>query len=367
MRVGTSGWSVDLINRLRRRRYRPWHADFVGKSLRGEIAYTQDCNSILRLLFVTGGCDDKESVHHAFALAAMLVGCGIYTPDKDPFRSDAESETHETSQGIYETAITTHVACELGQALAEAEKLDLPWLMEWGTTVTQTVTVEDQTGLSPGISSVSPLKNTVFAFPAASGGNVTVAQSFSLNVGGTASANALRTETIQYTFKNSDMLWFFKKNRNCLDRIHGVMIDGDLKIREFVYDKALIAHSLNLTPRPPPGVSAQVIPPYNVFTEEITFVASYGASLTPTWHLARFTANASSNLLVGQRTNTNDLVITLGPIKCPALPPPPNLRPSNYVPCPNVGPVVLVDAAMNQHLARVQANAIAVSVTGQAH
>jgi hypothetical protein len=35
--------------------------------------------------------------------------------------------------------------------------------------------------------------------------------------------------------------------------------------------------------------------------------------------------------------------------------------------CPKSGPVVLVDNAMNQHQARVQAAAIAVSVTGQTH
>jgi hypothetical protein len=208
-------------------------------------------------------------------------------------------------------------------------------------------------------------------------------QSFSFNLGGTASANALRTETIQYTFRNIDLLNFYKRNGSCVDDIHGVMIDGNLKIREFIYDKALIAFSSNIQLVPPkdnhavpghavPGHAIYQIPPYNTFTEEITFVASYGANVTPTWHLARFSANTSSNLLLGQRTNTNDLVITLGPVKCPsppgAPPPPPGASPLPPGPqCPEDGPVVLVDTAMNQHQARVQANAIAVSVTGQTH
>jgi hypothetical protein len=35
--------------------------------------------------------------------------------------------------------------------------------------------------------------------------------------------------------------------------------------------------------------------------------------------------------------------------------------------CPKNGPVQLVDAAMNQHQARVSANALATSVAGQTH
>jgi hypothetical protein len=305
-------------------------------------------------------------------ITASVSACGTYTPDKDPFQSDAEADNHVTSQGAYETAVTNHIACEIGEGLDEAAKLGLPWLAKWGTTVTQTITVEDQTGLSPGISTINPFQNGFFPFPAASGGNVTIPQSFSFNLGGTASANSLRTETIQYTFKNDDLLSLYQKNRRCKEALtKGVMIDGNLKVREFIYDKALIAHSSNLQLVPPPGVRAIEIPPFNVFTEEITFIASYGASATPTWHLARLTANASSNLLVTQRTNTNDLVITLGPVKCPAPPPPPRPHGLPALPdaqtCPLKGPVVLTDGAMMQHQARVSANAIAVSVTGQTH
>jgi hypothetical protein len=83
--------------------------------------------------------------------------------------------------------------------------LRLPWLLEdWGTTVTQTITVEDQSGLAPGITPITPLAN----LPA--GSIVTGQPSFSLSFGETASANALRTETIQYTFRNKDILKYYK-------------------------------------------------------------------------------------------------------------------------------------------------------------
>lgn len=123
--------------------------------------------------------------------------------------------------------------------------------------------------------------------------------------------NALRTETIQYTFKNEDAIKFWK----CGNTGSGVLIDGDLKIREFIFDKAQIVAAGNglFDPKLNPKSTTTKMP-YNAWTEEITFVASYGGTATPTWHLARVSANASSNLVVAQRTNTNDLIVTLGPI-----------------------------------------------------
>jgi hypothetical protein len=288
------------------------------------------------------------STFAAFLVAGALAACGTYTPAKDPFTDDAPTAFGTTKQGNYESGIVNHVTCEIAQGLGEASRLNLPWLEKWGTTVTQTITVEDQTGLSPGISTLTPLKNVIFPFP--TGGNVTSPQSFSLNFGITASANALRTETIQYTFRNKDILKYTDP-QTCANGKLGIMIDGDLKIREFIYDKATIA-SLGNASLVGGGPQAWQLPVFNTFTEEITFVAAYGGSFTPTWKLARLSANTSSNLVVTERTNTNDLIITLGP-----------LDPKQ----PKNGPVQLIATAMNQHNARVQAAAIAVSITGQSH
>ncbi len=300
-------------------------------------------------------------VNIAWLLAPVsLLSCGTYTPDKDPFSSDAivqdGPDKGQSRQGQYENDIVIHVLCEIGEGLRLAQGLHISRLTEeWGTTVTQSITVEDQTGLAPGITATTPLANRIFTFP--TGGNVTSPQSFSWSVGGSASANSLRTETIQYTFRNKDIL----KNTNpgCLrDNIKGVMIDGDLKIREFIYDKAQIwlAGNASLVGN---GTSANQLNPFNTFTEEITFVAAYGGSFTPTWKLARISADASSNLIVGERTNTNDLIVTLGPVKTK------NGKPIDY----STGsiPVQLEDYAVNQHQARVQAAAIAVSISGQSH
>jgi hypothetical protein len=281
-----------------------------------------------------------------FGLAVMsaVAACGLYTPDKDPFSSDAPLLPHtDTRQGIYEDAIVQHVTCEISQGLVAAQQLKVPFLSKWGTTVTITITVEDQTGLAPGIS--------LFPFPSL--GNVSTPQPFSLSIGGSASVNALRTETIQFTIKNETLIFTHPCDHPLT--LSGVLIDGDLKIKEFIYDKAFVIHQGN-------GLWENYIP-YNTWTEEITFVSSYGGNVTPTWKLARVSANTSSNLVTALRTNTNDLIITLGPLDaCQQTKPPKG--------CPPVVagfPIQLTSAAMNQHNARVQANAIAVSITGQTH
>jgi hypothetical protein len=295
----------------------------------------------------------------ALLIPSSLLACGTYTPDKDPFSSNAPAGYGgQTRQGQYENDIVIHVLCELGEGLRLVQQLHIPRITDdWGTTVTQSITVEDQTGLAPGITAITPLTNRVFTFP--TGGNVTSPQSFSWSLGGTASANALRTEMIQYTFRNKDILT--NTNPGCIsDNIKGVMIDGDLKIREFIYDKAQIWAAGNAT-LVGSGPSAYQLNPFNTFTEEVTFVAAYGGSFTPTWKLARISANASSNLVLGERTNTNDLIITLGPVKTKDS----KNKPIDYS-RGNV-PVQLEDYAVNQHQARVQAAAIAVAVTGQTH
>jgi hypothetical protein len=294
----------------------------------------------------------------AVVVLVALAACGLYTPDKDPFTSDAPIAPNYkyTRQGSYESGLVDHITCEISQALAQtAKNYSIPWLeKDWGTAVTLTITVEDQTGLSPGISFLKPLNNVLFPFP--TGGTVVSPQSFSFSIGGTASVNALRTETIQYTVRNKDAIGY----ADCGNKGAGVLIDGDLKIREFIYDKAQIIAAGN-------GLWDVKNPPYNAWTEEITFVSAYGGTATPTWKLARISANTSSNLVVAQRTNTNDLIITLGPLdSCQQKPPPHAAQPACPPDAAN-GPLQLTAAAMNQHNARVQANAIATSTAGQMH
>jgi hypothetical protein len=275
-------------------------------------------------------------------VSVNLGGCGLYTPSKDLLRSEKTTEEYpDSDQGNYENRLVNHITCEIAEGLHQAERQEIPWLNRWGTTVTLTITAEDQGGISPGITTINPLQNAVFSFP--SGGNVLAAQSFSFSAGASASANALRTETIQFTLRNRELKHL---GSSVCKRTPGILMDGDLKIREFINDKATIASLGNAT-------LGNKRPPFNTWTEDVTFVAAYGGTVTPTWKLARLSANAASNLLVAERTITNDLIVTLGPL-------------AEHAPAVD-HPLELTQSAMNQHNARVSANAIAVSIQGQTH
>jgi len=299
------------------------------------------------------------------ALLASLTGCGLYTPVKYITPDDAESGGSSPA-GQYEAKIAAHVACEIRNGLLQA-KGQLHWLEEAGTTVTQTINASDQSGIAPGITLISPFENAIFQFP--KGGNVTAAQSFSFSLGVTASANATRAETIQYTFPNKQLINL--PGAFCDQKPTGVFVDGDLKIANFIHDKATISAEYNKFAREA-GIGGKAADDniFNTITEEITFVAAYGGSATPTWKLARFSANTNSNLLVGERIITNDLIVTIGPLLCPTSDLS-GLSGPEKAKCKYAqkygGPVELVASAMNQHNARVQAAAISVSITGQSH
>jgi predicted small lipoprotein YifL len=344
-----------------------------------------------------------SSARHAALLAlSVLAGCGLYVPDKDPFSDDTPNQTTlQSSQGAYENEIVLHVTCEIEHALYDAQtNLKIPWLETWGTTVTLTITAQEQGGVNPGVTLIQPLENSVRTFP--TGGPVNSPQSISLGAGVSGSANSTRTETIQFTNVNRDLMAYAKKYpSSCDDHRVGlhVMINGDLKIRQFIYDKLLVAKFGNANSvlhqydekgdycdndicydkydklighcdghgiivdshgKPVGGSTGEKClkrvrdssgwPLYDTFTEEITFVASVGGNITPTWKFATSVFNPNPNFISAQRVYTNDLIITIGPMQA--------------WPAPNE-PAKLDNTAQNQHNARVNANAIATATQGQ--
>jgi hypothetical protein len=292
---------------------------------------------------------------------AALGGCGLVVPEKNPLEPDTLDKNDLSSGGKYEDRIVRHIFCETAVGLwkayehvkaqdqpkipGPAELIKLPWLRDWGTAITLAITAEDQSGLNPGLSLTTPFANRIFTFP--TGGNVTSPQSFSLGIGGSATANATRTETIQFTYTNVGLLMaansFLSEQPDgeACKAESGVLIESDLKIWEFIYDKAVIAATGNAAAYVPVEVKTgsklvkgQPVPEYktvdytihsswplyNTFTENITFTTTFGGNVTPTWKLARVSANSSGNFLSATRTNTNQLTITLGPIQNPPTP-----------------------------------------------
>lgn len=276
----------------------------------------------------------------------LLGGCGLFTPDKNALSPDHYiNEKRMPSEGEYENTVVTHVLCEISKGIWDATtnpNFYVPWLSShaWGTSVTLTITVEDQSSANPSVALSNPLENSIKFFPV--GGNVTVPQSFSLGIGGTGAASATRTETIQFTYVNNDLLAYAKSNvkegKVSCDKYHtGVIVESDLKIDQFIYDKAAVATLNNIT-------SAQTgYPPFNTFTDNISFVASLGGNITPTWKFSRISVDPSGNLLSATRTNTNQVTITIGPIQTYAS---------------KKGPATLSQGAQNQHNTQTLAGAI---------
>jgi hypothetical protein len=232
-------------------------------------------------------------------IAVALGGCGLLTPEKDLFTGDEIVVGDPSPRGLFENRIVAHIRCEIRNGLFYARKLpNVEWLDTWGTTVTLKLTVEDLNGLSPGASFISPLVQ---------------AQSFTLGLGASGTANATRLETIAFSYSNAKLIEEAKKDiakgpLSCSKLQDGVMIQSDLKIGQFIYDKATISSTGEATSKHPNT------PPFSTLQEDITFVATVGVSATPTWKLTRVTVNPSSTLVSLSRMRTDDVLITLGPL-----------------------------------------------------
>src|ERR1700732_3904410 len=288
----------------------------------------------------------------ALILSATLGGCGLYVPEKDIFHGDTPDSKGDSPSGKFENNIVRHIRCEIFKGLWEANQLPKvrQWLPYWGTSITLTLTVDEQSLLNPGVSVFNPFENVVKTFPV--GGNVTGSQFFSLGIGASATAHATRQETIQVTYSNKDLLIMAEQDLringtlSCKDLQNGVMIEGDFKIGQFIYDKSLIASFGNVTTQNPSW------PPYDTFSEQITFVVLFGGTVTPTWKFFRTAVNSTSTLLSANRTNTNNLTITLGALKQQAT---------------ASSPAVLGSAGENLHNAAVFGAATAQSISAQTH
>ena len=249
---------------------------------------------------------------------AFLSGCGLYVPNKHLFRSDqryidpTNQEMFQNTEGRSEANIIGNLRCEIengiyvAAAIQHDGKNNTAYLRDsWGTQVTLKLIWDEQSSLSPGLSFIHPLSNS---------------QSRTIGFGGSASAHATRIETVTFLYENkalwdAEAKWLRDGVANpkqsmsdCTRRETGTMIDSNLKISEFIVDKATVAST---------GIASTDEPenaPFSVFQEQLTFVGAYSANFTPTWKLTRLGANTTGNLVAGTRTVTGDVIITLGPL-----------------------------------------------------
>jgi hypothetical protein len=251
-------------------------------------------------------------------LSVMLSGCGLAVPEYDLLSTDQPAKPGGPSpQGEFESDTVAHIRCEIGNALKNI--LDAPdlgrrvqWLRNWGVTATVKLTVDELSTLTPGASITTPFPTGVTRFAS---GNVTTPQSFALGLGLSGSAHSTRLETITFAYSNNYLIKEAEidertyNSANPCDGIRdGLVVEGDLKIAEFLYDKATIAAQGEATNGDPSKS------PFSTLSNDLTFLTSFGGSVDPTWHLIRVTANSSPTLFSATRTNTNELILTFGPI-----------------------------------------------------
>lgn len=164
-----------------------------------------------------------------------------------------------------------------------------------------------------GVTNTSEFQNTIKVF--SKNGNVIFPKFFSLGLGATGDAHSTRAETIGFTYSNKKLLEEYElRPYGCDFGMNGIQIQSDLKIDDFIWNKATLVR-YGVVTTTPGGKN-----PFNVFQETLTFVVSLGGSITPTWKFTTVVLNPNSPSLSAMRSETNTLIITIGPLQRGAQP-----------------------------------------------
>ncbi len=232
------------------------------------------------------------------AASFLLGGCGLTTPAMENF-------SQKIPEGLEENTIINQVRCELHLGVQEAlahpvkDGYSLGWLRDdWGAKVTMNLTVDEKGALAPGLSFTSPFEKAT--------------QTFTANLGATASAQATRKETVELTYGFKKLLAEPDITPPCSNE-DGVQIHSDLKIAEFIFNKATIAQIRDTTD----SSDTKGHYPFTSFSDDVTFVVAVGASATPVFKLVRLSASSNSPLMNATRTKTQDILVTLSKLDDP--------------------------------------------------
>lgn len=233
---------------------------------------------------------------------SLLTGCGAQLPVMRMGYADEESYSK------FVRAIADHVRCEVQRAVALEYRPDDPnraQLFGWAAKVALTVRALDKGTANPGVSVVN------------TGGTFTMA------AGGQFETDGTREMTMTYFLPFNELLnngappklkkrVDYESQALLCDNLvfeNGVKepIAGNLGLHESFVAALNAWDSRNtLSERINGG-------PFDTITHHITFVVIAGASGTPTWKFANVTANTTSPFLSASRTNTDELLITIGP------------------------------------------------------
>jgi hypothetical protein len=241
----------------------------------------------------------RKHVLPLILITPILAACGTYVPE-------IQEVTGDPGQGqLLVQAIVQNVTCEIQNAVYDVinnDKNDVStgkikerhtaWLDNWGVQSTLTLTVDENTSVTPTISWLpSSMAKAVF----------------SLAGGITVGADATRIAKVNGFYSVEKL-----QERRCAEssRPGGPFImQNNLKLEEWLYDNVQVSDSGELTfPADPKGPLGQ-----NVISQEVKFVVATNANITPGVKFKRVSLDPTGSLLSGGRVRTDDLLITLGP------------------------------------------------------
>ena len=237
-----------------------------------------------------------------FLGVAAISGCGTVVPSLQELPSGPRSE----SQLV--VAVVQSIQCELQNAVVEFTKADLAnaprnggvregsWFDSWGAQVALTLTVQEQTTLSPNATWLPP----------AAGSTI-----FSLAGGLSGSSQVTRTDKSNFFFSVKDLY----KAGTCTagiqpkEGVRSPLIQNDLRLGDWLFDQFPLKASGIAYPASSNGAFKQ-----NVLSHEVKFEIITSGNITPVWKLVRANVDSSGTLLSTNRDRTSDLVVTFGPI-----------------------------------------------------
>lgn len=231
----------------------------------------------------------------AVAPALALNACGTYLPVMDlNHNTDAKFK-------IFVQSIAQHVRCELQKAVAiEYEPTDpnRKLLFDWAAQVALTIRARDEGAINSNISALDKMLE------------------FTFSASGRLEANSTREMTMTYYLPFSELL----NNRKSVQphlRVQDCDSDREPSVVEPIAGNLGIHQSLKaaletwdisrtLSDRVEGG-------PFDTITHHVIFAVIAGGTATPAWRFVRLSANTAQPFIGAARTQTDELLITMGP------------------------------------------------------
>ena len=216
-----------------------------------------------------------------------------------------------------EEHLVSHIQCQIAAGVKAAIDLDnlnpqnppdrrAAWLQSWGAKVSLSLAIENKDNLAPALTFNHTLQNVVSVFR--KGGNVTNSQNQGVGISGGFSSDATRTETLAFFYSFADLLKSGIDPQKCV-KSQGLFLSSDLRLSDF------LQKGVDMSIQPGVLYRSKGQSPYQTFTYEVKFIVTKSGSVNPTWKLVNVSFGQTGQLYTASRMNTDDLLITMGPVK----------------------------------------------------